>query len=179
MPDRYGFNHLGDDVRCIDCPTGGPLGRWPEHKRAAHAHTHQRHIDSRPRSLLAAADHENTSEVKEATKMQPARASRPSRWRPTSFARRASRCRRRRSPNRCSPPAAAPDSKARRPRRRSVPCSPWTPRPAAPSSASTKAPTPSPTCRRPQPRAQRRVSRRPRSAQRPERRPRLAARRGA
>ena len=39
MPDKHGFNHLGDSVRCIDCPTGGPLGHWPEHKRARHART--------------------------------------------------------------------------------------------------------------------------------------------
>jgi hypothetical protein len=42
VPDRYGFNHLGDNVRCIDCTTGGPLGRWPEPKRATHAHSHHR-----------------------------------------------------------------------------------------------------------------------------------------
>jgi len=60
MPDKHGFNHLGDDVRCIDCPTGGPLGHWPEHKRARHAHTHRRSVTSgaselgRQRPLLAA-----------------------------------------------------------------------------------------------------------------------------
>jgi hypothetical protein len=42
MPDQYGFNHLGDEVRCIDCPSGGPLGQWPEHKRARHGRTHGR-----------------------------------------------------------------------------------------------------------------------------------------
>jgi hypothetical protein len=42
MPDKHGFNHLGDNVRCIDCPTGGPLGHWPEHKRARHARIHGR-----------------------------------------------------------------------------------------------------------------------------------------
>ena len=42
MPDQYGFNHLGDNVRCIDCPTGGPLGQWPEHKRARHGRSHGR-----------------------------------------------------------------------------------------------------------------------------------------
>jgi hypothetical protein len=57
MPDQYGFNHLGDDVRCIDCTAGGALGRWPEHKRAQHAHTHGRHTTSlrRQRLLLAAS----------------------------------------------------------------------------------------------------------------------------
>jgi hypothetical protein len=69
MPDRYGFNHLGDEVRCIDCPSGGPLGRWPEPKRAAHAHTHQRHVELRPRNLLAAATQHAPSEEKEATTM--------------------------------------------------------------------------------------------------------------
>ena len=59
MPDQYGFNHLGDDVRCIDCPAGGPLGRWPEHKLAQHAHTHGRTTSApdlrRQRPLLAAS----------------------------------------------------------------------------------------------------------------------------
>jgi hypothetical protein len=60
MPDRHGFNHLRDNVRCIDCPTGGPLGHWPEHKRARHARAHGRSAASggsdlrRQRSLLAA-----------------------------------------------------------------------------------------------------------------------------
>jgi HB1, ASXL, restriction endonuclease HTH domain len=40
MPDQYGFNHLGDEVRCIDCPSGGPLWQWPEHKRARHGRSH-------------------------------------------------------------------------------------------------------------------------------------------
>jgi hypothetical protein len=60
MPDRHGFNHLGDNVRCIDCPAGGPLGHWPEHKRARHARTHRRSTTSgasdlrRQRPLLTA-----------------------------------------------------------------------------------------------------------------------------
>jgi hypothetical protein len=68
MPDKHGFNHLGDDVRCIDCPTGGPLGRWPEHKRAQHARTHGRIANElrRPRPLLAASPATNHEE-KEAT----------------------------------------------------------------------------------------------------------------
>jgi integrase len=72
MPDRHGFNHLGDDVRCIDCPTGGPLGHWPEHKRARHAHTHERNATSgandlrRQRPLLTAPP-TPSNEEKEAT----------------------------------------------------------------------------------------------------------------
>ena len=60
MPDQYGFNHLGDTVRCIDCPTGGPIGQWPEPKRQRHARTHgiaPKHTTTdlrRQRSLLAA-----------------------------------------------------------------------------------------------------------------------------
>jgi HB1, ASXL, restriction endonuclease HTH domain len=69
VPDRYRFDHLGDDVRCIDCPTGGPLGRWPEHKRAAHARSHDHRIDLRPRNLLAAAANADINEEKEATAM--------------------------------------------------------------------------------------------------------------
>ncbi len=70
MPDRHGFNHLGDHVRCIDCPTGGPLGRWPEHKRAQHAHSHRRAMGAsnlrRQRPLLAASP-PTGKEEKEAT----------------------------------------------------------------------------------------------------------------
>lgn len=70
MPDKHGFNHLGDDVRCIDCPAGGPLGRWPEHKRAQHARTHGRATGAndlrRPRLLLAASP-PTSNEEKEAT----------------------------------------------------------------------------------------------------------------
>jgi HB1, ASXL, restriction endonuclease HTH domain len=41
MPDRHGFNLLGDSVRCVDCETGGPIWRWPEHKRRRHARAHR------------------------------------------------------------------------------------------------------------------------------------------
>lgn len=41
MPDRHGFNLLGDSVRCIDCPAGGPVWRWPEHERTRHARSHR------------------------------------------------------------------------------------------------------------------------------------------
>ena len=72
MPDRHGFNHLGDDVRCIDCPTGGPLGRWPEHKRAQHARGHGRFAkagggDLRRQRTLLAAPPSTSNEEKEAT----------------------------------------------------------------------------------------------------------------
>jgi|SRR5581483_2165561 len=70
MPDQYGFNHLGDNVRCIDCLAGGALGRWPEHKRAQHAHTHGRTTNTtdlrRQRSLLAVSPL-TSNEEKEAT----------------------------------------------------------------------------------------------------------------
>lgn len=70
MPDKHGFNHLGDDVRCIDCPAGGPLGRWPEHKRARHARTHGRATgtsDLRRQRPLLAASPPTSNEEKEAT----------------------------------------------------------------------------------------------------------------
>ena len=72
MPDKHGFNHLGDTVRCIDCPTGGPLGHWPEHKRSRHARTHSRTATSgasdlrRQRPLLTAPP-TTSNEEKEAT----------------------------------------------------------------------------------------------------------------
>ena len=74
MPDQYGFNHLGDNVRCIDCPTGGPIGHWPEHKRARHGGTHGTEpnpggADVRRMRILLAAPPTNSNEEKEAITM--------------------------------------------------------------------------------------------------------------
>lgn len=74
MPDKYGFNHLGDNVRCIDCPTGGPIGHWPEHKRAKHACSHgtgprQSGADLRRMRILLAAPPTDSNEEKEAITM--------------------------------------------------------------------------------------------------------------
>jgi hypothetical protein len=74
MPDPYGFNHLGDNVRCIDCPTGGPIWQWPEHKRARHGRTHGIHpkpvaTDPRRQRILLAAPPSHHNEEKEATTM--------------------------------------------------------------------------------------------------------------
>ena len=71
MPDKHGFNHLGDTVRCIDCPAGGTLGHWPEHKRAQHARRHSRTAPGanqlrRQRPLLTAPS-TTPNEEKEAT----------------------------------------------------------------------------------------------------------------
>jgi hypothetical protein len=72
MPDQYGFNHLGDSVRCIDCPTGGPIWRWPEHKRARHGRTHGTEpkpgaADVRRQRILLTAAPTESNEEKEAT----------------------------------------------------------------------------------------------------------------
>jgi hypothetical protein len=74
MPDQYGFNHLGDSVHCIDCPTGGPIWQWPEHKRARHGRTHGINpkpvaTDLRRQRILLAAPPTNHNEEKEATTM--------------------------------------------------------------------------------------------------------------
>ena len=69
MPDEYGFDHLGDAVRCIDCATGGPIWQWPEPKRRRHASTHgvaPKHSTTdvrRQRSLLAAPPATNNEET--------------------------------------------------------------------------------------------------------------------
>jgi HB1, ASXL, restriction endonuclease HTH domain len=74
MPDEYGFNYLGDNVRCIDCPTGGPIWRWPEHKRARHGRTHGTEpkpgaADVRRMRILLAAPPTQSNEEKEAITM--------------------------------------------------------------------------------------------------------------
>ena len=71
MPDQYGFDHLGDTVRCIDCPTGGPIWQWPESKRQRHVRTHgiaPKHTttDLRRRRSLLAAPPTTSNEEKEA-----------------------------------------------------------------------------------------------------------------
>ena len=72
MPDLYGFNPLGDEVRCIDCPAGGAIWQWPEPKRRRHARTHgvapkQRTTDLRRQRSLLAAPPAKSNEEKEAT----------------------------------------------------------------------------------------------------------------
>ena len=74
MPDRHGFNLLGNSVRCIDCETGGPIWRWPEHKRRRHASRHRsrarrRAAQPRRQRVLLAAPPTGTHEEKEATTM--------------------------------------------------------------------------------------------------------------
>ena len=61
MPDRFGFDHLAADVRCIEigCEQGGPIHLWPEHKRerhfAAHARVRARETERRRRESLRVA----------------------------------------------------------------------------------------------------------------------------
>ena len=76
MPDQFGFDHLGATatVRCIDCPTGGPIWRWPKPKRNRHARTHriQPAVPADPRrqrNLLAAPPTDTHEENKEAITM--------------------------------------------------------------------------------------------------------------
>ncbi|MGH2797729.1 MAG: winged helix-turn-helix domain-containing protein [Thermoleophilaceae bacterium] len=74
MPDRHGFDQLGETVRCIDCPAGGPLWRWPERKRRRHALRHRPaprrsgRTVRRQRTLLAAPP-THPNEEKEASTM--------------------------------------------------------------------------------------------------------------
>ena len=75
MPDRHGFNLLGETVRCIDCPAGGPLWRWPERKRRQHARSHRAAPrpsgrDPRRQRILLAAPPTQTNEEKEVSTME-------------------------------------------------------------------------------------------------------------
>jgi HB1, ASXL, restriction endonuclease HTH domain len=74
MPDRHGFNLLGETVRCIDCDAGGPIWRWPERKRRRHARTHRPERrrsgrDLRWQRVLLAAPPTTPHEEKEGTTM--------------------------------------------------------------------------------------------------------------
>ena len=40
MPDKYGFQRLGDQVACIDCVVRDPAYRWPENRRRRHQEAH-------------------------------------------------------------------------------------------------------------------------------------------
>lgn len=45
MPDKWNFNHLGHEVRCIEAgceDIGGMVGFWPAEKREQHFLTHYR-----------------------------------------------------------------------------------------------------------------------------------------
>jgi hypothetical protein len=41
MPDRFGFNELGPEVRCIHCDEGGPRWQWPDDRRDQHHRDHE------------------------------------------------------------------------------------------------------------------------------------------
>jgi hypothetical protein len=74
MPDRHGFNLLGETVRCIDCEEGGPLWRWPERKRRQHSRSHRTGArrskrDVRRQRNLLAAPPTHTDEEKEDSTM--------------------------------------------------------------------------------------------------------------
>src|SRR5206468_562244 len=72
MPDRFGFNLLGDTVSCIDCPSGGPIWRWPEEKRQQHALTHRaapRGVAEPHRQRILRAAPPNQAHKKEARTM--------------------------------------------------------------------------------------------------------------
>lgn len=47
MPDKYGFNILGDKVRCIEeeCDAGGFCYEWNEERRKIHFLTHNFQMD--------------------------------------------------------------------------------------------------------------------------------------
>jgi hypothetical protein len=150
MPDRHGFNLLGDSARCIDCPAGGPIWRWPERKRSRHARTHQTQSSTglRRRRNLLAAPPTDTSEEKEAITMAHHAPSKggPAKQVAIDVLRQAGEplhakeiAKRVLASGRCT------SLKGKTPRPRSRPCSPSAPNPAAPSPASTKAPTRSQT----------------------------------
>ena len=42
MPDRYGFDHLGNNVRCIqpECEAGWRIFEWDESRKKVHFLTH-------------------------------------------------------------------------------------------------------------------------------------------
>ena len=81
MPDRHGFDLLGESVRCIDCHTGGPIWRWPERKRRRHARAHWSAARAarsteprRRRTLLAPPPARNDEETKVVATMAKRRA---------------------------------------------------------------------------------------------------------
>jgi hypothetical protein len=81
MPDRHGFNLLGDSVRCINCETRGPIWRWPERERQQHARAHRarsarRMTEPRRRRTLLAPPPARTpnEETKEVVTMAKQRA---------------------------------------------------------------------------------------------------------
>src|SRR5215218_7498537 len=122
MPDRHGFNLLGETVRCIDCEAGGALWRWPERKRRRHASRHRplvrRAADRRRQRVLLAAPPTGTHEEKEAITMakQTTTKGEPAKQVAIDVLRQAGEplhAKEITSP--CSRPAAAPASRARRP----------------------------------------------------------------
>lgn len=42
MPNKYGFQRLGDTLACIDCDVREPAYRWPEKRQLRHQEAHAR-----------------------------------------------------------------------------------------------------------------------------------------
>jgi hypothetical protein len=72
MPDRYGFNHLGDDVRCVveGCEIGGPLTKWPVRLRDAHYRMHQREIERAAKQAARQRQREATARLREVARLR-------------------------------------------------------------------------------------------------------------
>ena len=66
MPDRYGFDHLGDDVRCVveGCEIGGPLHRWPVRPRDSHFRMHQREIERAAKQAARQREREGAARLR-------------------------------------------------------------------------------------------------------------------
>lgn len=52
MPDKFGFDHYGNGVRCIDCGAGGPIWKWKSRDRELH---YAKHESARARAQRAQA----------------------------------------------------------------------------------------------------------------------------
>lgn len=48
MPDKFGFDHLGEQVRCIQpgCEVGGMVGKWSSERRLEHLREHGKEVKS-------------------------------------------------------------------------------------------------------------------------------------
>jgi len=77
MPDRYGFDHLGElrglpEVRCAEegCSIGGRLHLWPVRLRAAHQRMHDREARRESAKAAKARQREATRRLQTANRLR-------------------------------------------------------------------------------------------------------------
>ena len=70
MPDKFGFDWLGDVRRCVDCGEGGVAWEWPERERERHFARHERARELAARDRRRETKREATRRLREINRLR-------------------------------------------------------------------------------------------------------------